>query len=172
MRTLLVMLVLCCVGAQSADAQRRRVPTRDGFDWAPGPVQFGVRGGHSFDERVASAGAQLRLPLWSGPASDRVLECSSLLTVQASGEGTATWLFARVNYLDTRRPQSIVVRDSELEVIFGTPVVEAGSEHAGQIYGRGTDTFRVDFILTYETMLEEDPGPTREAAYSYTCRAP
>ena len=63
MRTLLVMLVLCCVGAQSADAQRRRVPTRDGFDWAPGPVQFGVRGGHSFDERVASAGAQLRLPL-------------------------------------------------------------------------------------------------------------
>ena len=54
----------------------------------------------------------------------------------------------------------------------GVAVVDAGSEHAGLIYGEGTGTFRVDFVLTYETMVEEDPGPTREAAYSYTCRAP
>ena len=63
MRTLLVMLVLGCMGVGSADAQRRRPANRDGFDWTAGPVHFGVRGGHSFDERVASAGAQLRVPL-------------------------------------------------------------------------------------------------------------
>ena len=61
MRTLLVMMVLLCVGAGSADAQRRRDP--DGLDWLPGPVEFGVRGGHSFEERVGSAGSQLRIPL-------------------------------------------------------------------------------------------------------------
>ena len=63
MRTLLVMLVLGAMGVGSADAQRRRPVNRDGFDWTAGPVQFGVRGGHSFEERVASAGAQLRVPL-------------------------------------------------------------------------------------------------------------
>ena len=64
MRTCFVLLVLCCVSFQSAQAQRRRAPSRDnGFDWTSGPVEFGVRGGHSFDERVASAGAQLRVPL-------------------------------------------------------------------------------------------------------------
>ena len=62
MRNFLVMLVLGCVVAPAAEAQRRG-PSRDGFDWTAGPVQFGVRGGHSFDERVASAGAQLRVPL-------------------------------------------------------------------------------------------------------------
>src|SRR5215218_6606470 len=64
MRIFLVLLVLCSALAQGAEAQRRRPVPRDNlFGWGAGPVQFGVRGGHSFEERVASAGAQLRLPL-------------------------------------------------------------------------------------------------------------
>ncbi len=63
MRTFLVLLVLCCIGFQSAEAQRRRTPPRHGWGWTEGPVEFGVRGGHSFEDRVASAGAQLRIPL-------------------------------------------------------------------------------------------------------------
>ena len=64
MRIFLVLLVLCSTVAQGADAQRRRpAPRNDPFGWGGGPVEFGVRGGHSFEERVASAGAQLRIPL-------------------------------------------------------------------------------------------------------------
>jgi uncharacterized protein YceK len=109
---------------------------------------------------------------WTEQSGARLLECSSLLTIQASGEGTATWADARVSWVDAERPTARILTSSELEGIFGTAVVDAGSEHAGQIYGQGTDTFRVDFVLTYETMVEEDPGPTRVAAYSYTCRVP
>ena len=105
-------------------------------------------------------------------AGEQVVECSALLTIQASGEGFATWVAARVSWADARRPRALVLSSSDLEVIFGTAVVEAGAEHAGQIYGAGTGTFQVEFVLTYETFVGEDPGPTREAAYTYTCRAP
>ena len=63
MRTLLVLILMLCAVARSADAQRRVAPQRDRFDWTAGPVEFGVRAGHSFDEEVGSAGTQLRFPL-------------------------------------------------------------------------------------------------------------
>ena len=63
MRTFLVLLVLGCIMSESAEAQRRRTPPRHAWGWTEGPVEFGVRGGHSFEDRVASAGAQLRIPL-------------------------------------------------------------------------------------------------------------
>lgn len=65
MRILVCLFLLAVLGAQSADAQRRRGRDRDHPGWweRRGPVEFGVRTGHDFAEEVGSAGAQLRLPL-------------------------------------------------------------------------------------------------------------
>jgi hypothetical protein len=90
MRILLVMLILVAVGAQSADAQRRRQSNDDDwFDWW-GPVQFGVRGGYSFDEEVGSAGTQFRIPIvsqfWIVPSADVFLGDSATTDWQINGD--------------------------------------------------------------------------------------
>ena len=88
MRTFFVMLVLSCLVVPEADAQRRR--SDDGFDWMAGPVQFGVRGGYSFDEEVGSAGTQLRIPLVSQflivPSADVFLGDSAHTDWQINGD--------------------------------------------------------------------------------------
>lgn len=56
MRALICLALLCCIGVQTADAQRRN--RREVV-----PVEFGVRGGYDFESDVGSAGAQVRIPL-------------------------------------------------------------------------------------------------------------
>jgi hypothetical protein len=56
MRALICLAMLCCFGAQAANAQWRH--RRD-----EAPVEFGVRGGYDFGSDVGSAGAQVRVPL-------------------------------------------------------------------------------------------------------------
>ena len=89
MRTLLVMLILIAVVAPSADGQRRRQSDDDWFDWW-GPVQFGVRGGYSFDEEVGSAGTQFRIPIvsqfWIVPSADVFLGDSATTDWQINGD--------------------------------------------------------------------------------------
>lgn len=66
MRPLICLVLLLAVSATTADAQRRRDRHHDHGDrWHrdAGPVEFGVRGGYDFQDDVASAGTQLRIPL-------------------------------------------------------------------------------------------------------------
>ncbi len=68
-RSVVFLVALLVVGVQSLEAQRRcsvsvscdrRSPPPAA---AAGGAEFGVRGGYDLDERVVSAGAQLRFPL-------------------------------------------------------------------------------------------------------------
>jgi hypothetical protein len=102
----------------------------------------------------------------------RQLECSALLLIQASGDGFATWVEARKSIRQGSSSRSEVLTPGELQVIFATDMIQAGEEYTGQIYGQGTGTFEVDLVLSYQTTIEGEDGPLREAAYGYTCRAP
>lgn len=47
----------------SRDRDRDRDHDRRRGRWDAGPVEFGVRGGYDFEDEVATAGAQLRIPV-------------------------------------------------------------------------------------------------------------
>jgi hypothetical protein len=124
---------------------------------------------------------QLVLKL-SGPAElqgqfvtrngSRVLECSALLLIQASGDGFATWVDGRRSIREGSLSRSEVLTPGELQVIFATDMIQSGEEYTGQIFGQGTGTFEVDLVLAYQTTIEGEDGPLRESTYRYTCRAP